>query len=73
MIRNLNSLIKKIEKESQTLLETQSELKKELKIINAEIESYNKQLVELEHKEKDILKAAMSGEAANARKEKKEL
>ena len=73
VIRNLYTLIKKIEKELVTLNETQNTVKANLKIINAEIESYNKQLIDLENREKDILKSNMGGGGADGRKEKKEL
>jgi hypothetical protein len=41
-------------------MDEQKELKKELKIINAEIESYNKTLLELDNKEKDLIKASIN-------------
>ena len=42
VIRNLTFLIKKIESESSTAAEEQKSINAELKILNAEIESYNK-------------------------------
>lgn len=44
----------------------------ELKILNAEIESYNKQLMELESKEREILKSS-AGLNSESRWETKEL
>lgn len=65
VVQNLTNLIKKIEKESQVSQEEQAGLNKELKTINQEIESYNRQLMELEKKEKN----ADSGNQKHDRRE----
>lgn len=72
VIRNLNFLIKKIESDTLAANEEQKTINSELKILNSEIESYNKQLMELEGKEREILKTSSSG-GAESRRELKEL
>eukprot|EP00347_Sterkiella_histriomuscorum_P003242 403365044 len=61
VIRNLTVLIKKIESETQAANLQQKEFNKELKVLNSEIENSNKQLLELETKERENLKQHAAG------------
>lgn len=61
VVQNLTSLIKRIEKETKESVEYTELLNKDLKTIFSEIESYNKQLMELEQKERDLLKTTDNG------------
>lgn len=55
VMRNLASLIKRLKQEKQDAVTLQKKIEKDLKIFTQEIESYNKQLIDLDAKEKEQL------------------
>ena len=51
VMRNLAALIKRLKQEKQDAVTLQKKIEKDLKIFTQEIESYNKQLIDLDAKE----------------------